>query len=96
VNDGGPSRFRCHTGHAYAARSLAAAVNDGIEDAVWTAVRALEERALLMRHLSTAVQGEGSAGDADALRLQGIEAHQDSEMVRQVSQLRAALKTPKS
>jgi two-component system, chemotaxis family, protein-glutamate methylesterase/glutaminase len=96
VNDGGPSRFRCHTGHAYSARSLASAVNDGIEDALWTAVRALEEGALLMQDLSTAVRGEASAGDADELRRQGIEAHQHSEMVRHVWQLREALETPKS
>lgn len=96
VKDSGPSRFRCHTGHAYSAHSLAAAVNDGIEDALWTAVRALEEGALLMQQLSTEVQDPVSTGDAGELRQQGIEAHQHSEMVRQVAQLREALRTPKS
>ena len=96
VKDTGPSRFRCHTGHAYSARSLAAAVNDGIEDALWTAVRALEEGALLMQQLSTDLHGDGAGGDAGALRQQGSEAHQHSEMVRRVVHLREALKTPKS
>ena len=95
VKDTGPSRFRCHTGHAYSASSLAAAVNDGIEDALWTAVRALEEGALLMQQLSSEVHGDGAAGAGELLQ-QGIEAHQHSEMVRQVGQLREALKTPKS
>jgi two-component system chemotaxis response regulator CheB len=96
VKDSGPSRFRCHTGHAYSARSLAAAVNDGIEDALWTAVRALEEGALLMQQLSADVQGKIVEGDAGELRQQSKEAHQQSEMVRQVAQLREALKTAKS
>ena len=96
VADAGPSRFRCHTGHAYSARSLAAAVNEGIEDALWTAVRALEEGGLLMQHLSTDIQDRESMGDPDELRKQAIEAHQHSEMVRQVAQLREALKTTKS
>jgi two-component system, chemotaxis family, protein-glutamate methylesterase/glutaminase len=95
VKGSGPSRFRCHTGHAYSARSLAAAVNEGIEDALWTAVRALEEGALLMQHLSTEVPHEAAAGGASDLHQQGIDAHQHSEMVRQVAQLREALKTPK-
>ena len=96
VKDSGPSRVRCHTGHAYSARSLAAAVNDGIEDALWTAVRALEEGALLMQQLSTDVDDQASPDDAGELHQQGIEAHQQSEMVRQVAQLREALKAPKS
>ena len=95
VKDRGPARFRCHTGHAYSATSLAAAVNDGIEDALWTAVRALEEGALLMQHLSTEVQGQVSGDDAGELQQQGVEAHQQSELVRQVTQLREVLKTPK-
>ena len=47
-----------------------------------------------MQHLSTEAHGEGSAGDADELRQQGIDAHQHSEMVRHVAQLREAFKTP--
>lgn len=95
MKDSGPARFRCHTGHAYSGRSLAAAVNDGIEDALWTAVRALEEGALLMQHLATELHGEAAAVDGGELRQQGAEAHDHAEMVRQVSQLREALKAPK-
>ena len=93
LKDQGPSRFRCHTGHAYSSKSLTAAVNDGIEDALWTAVRALEEGALLMQQLSAEARSHGASVDADDLRRQAAEAHQHSEIVRKVGHLRAAVKT---
>ena len=46
-------RFRCHTGHAYSAASLMAAIDEGIEDALWSAVRALNEAELLLVTLGT-------------------------------------------
>lgn len=88
-----PMRFRCHTGHAYTAKSLTAAVHSGVEDALWTAVRVLEEAALLMEHLSTHDHAGSELTEKSDLHQQAAEAHQQSEMVRQVVQLREALKT---
>jgi two-component system, chemotaxis family, protein-glutamate methylesterase/glutaminase len=45
-------RFRCHTGHAFTSQSLLAALNEVTEDAIWSAVRALHEGALLLDHLA--------------------------------------------
>ncbi len=47
-----PSRFRCHTGHAYSGESLVAALNVGVEESLWGAVRALEEAEILLMELS--------------------------------------------
>jgi two-component system, chemotaxis family, protein-glutamate methylesterase/glutaminase len=58
VNDPELIRFRCHTGHAYSADSLLAAIADGTELALWNAVRALQERALLIQHLAMHVPEE--------------------------------------
>ncbi len=44
-------RFRCRVGHAYAVESLLAGQADGVESAFWIALRALEERAALLRRL---------------------------------------------
>ena len=52
LEEGGRLRFRCHTGHAYSAESLQTAIDEGIEDALWIAFRALEEGQLYMRQLS--------------------------------------------
>jgi hypothetical protein len=34
----------CHTGHAYSVGSLLAAISEGIEDALWSAIRADKAR----------------------------------------------------
>jgi two-component system chemotaxis response regulator CheB len=44
-------RFRCRVGHAYTARSLLAAEDAGLEDALWAALRALEEQESLSKRL---------------------------------------------
>ncbi|HKR63441.1 MAG TPA: chemotaxis protein CheB [Thermoanaerobaculia bacterium] len=50
MKDAIPPRFRCHTGHAYTLESLLADMDHAIEDSLWNAIRALEERVMLMRH----------------------------------------------
>jgi two-component system chemotaxis response regulator CheB len=44
-------QFRCHVGHAYSPESLLADHADGLERALWSAVRTFEERANLLRRL---------------------------------------------
>ncbi len=45
-------RYRCRVGHAYGSDSLLAAQSDGAEDALWSALRALEESESLARRLA--------------------------------------------
>jgi two-component system, chemotaxis family, protein-glutamate methylesterase/glutaminase len=47
-----PVRFRCHTGHAFTADSLVADLNTATEQAIWNAVRVVQEGAMLHRHLA--------------------------------------------
>lgn len=56
-------RFRCHVGHAFTAEALVTVQDRGLDDALWTALRALEEHASLYRRMA------GRAADAgqDAL-----------------------------
>jgi two-component system chemotaxis response regulator CheB len=44
-------RFRCRTGHAFSPETLLEAENEGIEKALWEALRSIEERASLRRRL---------------------------------------------
>jgi two-component system, chemotaxis family, protein-glutamate methylesterase/glutaminase len=57
-------RFRCHTGHAYSIESLLAEIEDTVEEALWYAVRAVDESVLftrqITRHLATSHQGDGA------------------------------------
>jgi two-component system chemotaxis response regulator CheB len=47
----GPLQFRCHVGHAYSPDSLLADHADGLERALWSAVRTFDEQAALLRRL---------------------------------------------
>jgi two-component system chemotaxis response regulator CheB len=44
--------YRCHVGHAYTAESLVAGQDDATEEALWTALRTLEETAALRRRMA--------------------------------------------
>ena len=48
----GPLRYRCHTGHAFTADSLLADLSEVTEEAVWNAVRSIQETSMLMSHLA--------------------------------------------
>jgi two-component system chemotaxis response regulator CheB len=56
------SQYRCHTGHAFSKDSLLVEQTNGIEDALYSALRAVEEKATALRRL-----GERSAGRSDAM-----------------------------
>jgi two-component system, chemotaxis family, protein-glutamate methylesterase/glutaminase len=51
INDEDILRYRCHVGHAYSAESLSDGQTQMLEVALWSAVRALEERTLLARRI---------------------------------------------
>lgn len=52
LRDPVPSRFRCHTGHAYTTESLAAAMLERAEENLWSAIRSLEEYAFLQERIA--------------------------------------------
>jgi len=52
LRDGGITRFRCHTGHAYSMNSLLAEVSESLETSLWNTLRTLHECTLLLRHLA--------------------------------------------
>lgn len=77
LKEGSFARFRCHTGHAYSATSLLAAVNEQIEASLWTSIRALDEGGLLLcsmaEHFRTAhqdIKGAELTARAEELKLQ--------------------------
>jgi two-component system chemotaxis response regulator CheB len=51
IQEGDLLRFRCRTGHAFSPETLLAAQGDGVETALWEALRAIEERVSLRRRL---------------------------------------------
>lgn len=51
IKDGDRPRFRCHTGHAFSADSLLAALTENIEESLWKTIRGIDESIMLLNHL---------------------------------------------
>jgi two-component system, chemotaxis family, protein-glutamate methylesterase/glutaminase len=54
LGDEGPLRFRCEVGHAHSVATLAETQTEAAEAAMWSALRALEDKAELARRRSVA------------------------------------------
>ena len=85
VKDGGVPRFRCHTGHAYSVESLAAALFQGTEDAMWAAVRALDEGGMLLEQLARHLQEHHDGHDAAILEERAREAQRRADRIRRLA-----------
>jgi two-component system, chemotaxis family, protein-glutamate methylesterase/glutaminase len=90
LKDAVPVRFRCHTGHAYSPQSLVAAISEGIEEALWNAVRALEEGALLIDRLASGLRTH-DPGHAVLLDAQARDAHRHADLIRELAASRQPL-----
>jgi two-component system, chemotaxis family, protein-glutamate methylesterase/glutaminase len=78
-------RFRCHTGHAYSARSFLAELRETIDDALWNTLRALDESVLLMTHMAEHLRQEDPTAAAVALfTAHAQEAQQQAHQIRQM------------
>jgi len=70
IDDVSPVRYRCHTGHAYTLSTLQQALTETMDEALWTAVRALQEQTVLLAMLSVVQRREGN--EREALRLDAV------------------------
>lgn len=79
-------RFRCRTGHAWTSDSLAMQQEEQVEEALWVALRVLEERAAFSRQLSEqAAEGPAQWAAAHHTR-RADEADRSAALVRRVLQ----------
>ncbi len=49
MHDERPLRYRCHTGHAFSSLTLEEASEQSVDDAIWSAIRAVHERIIFAR-----------------------------------------------
>lgn len=68
LDDKRPVRFRCHTGHAFSVRSLAATQEQVTDAALWTGLRALQEKESILRRLAQVQKAEGVGDAGSSLR----------------------------
>ena len=88
INEGSLVRFRCHTGHAFSLKTLIAEVNHAIDSGLWTSLRALEERLMLLRQIADLADESGASDEAVRCR----ELASDSEA--KLDPLRAMVLSP--
>jgi two-component system, chemotaxis family, protein-glutamate methylesterase/glutaminase len=62
VHDAQPPRYRCYTGHVYTLKSLRQAQEEGVDSALWNALRALEEKHNLLKEMAAEEPRGGDPG----------------------------------
>ena len=81
---GASLQFRCHVGHAYSPDSLLADHADGLERALWSAVRTFDERASLLRRLGERKYRSPSVGPN--LEAKAKQHEKNAEVIRKLLQ----------
>ncbi len=84
VPDSTVLRFRCRTGHAWSAESLVARQDGDVEDALWTALRVLEERGEMSRRLADMATESGRGWSQEHFLERAKEADRSAELLRAV------------
>ena len=77
-------RYRCRVGHAYSAESMEEEQGRAAEAALWTALRALEERVGLLDRLLERASHYGQKLASSRFAAQRVEANQAAEVIRQL------------
>jgi two-component system chemotaxis response regulator CheB len=77
-------RFRCRTGHVFSSDALLAGQDDHVERALWAALRALEEKAAMLRRIALRARGRGHVASAARFEQKANAALEEAVAVREV------------
>lgn len=77
-------RYRCHVGHALSAESLSNGQSQMLEVALWSAVRALEEKMILANRIVERARKANHLRAAKLFEKRAREAEEQSSMLRQL------------
>ncbi|MDC7122760.1 chemotaxis protein CheB [Cellulomonas fimi] len=91
IDEGTMRRFRCRVGHAWSPHSLAAQQAAAVEGALWTALRALEEKAALSDRMARNATSRGHAMTARTFAEQAMEARESALALRDLVERTAGL-----
>ena len=84
LQDGDLVRYRCRVGHAFTASTLLADQSDELEDALWMALRALEEQAALAHRLADRSRDRGQTTLVSRFEEQEREVTERAEVIRRL------------
>lgn len=82
--DGKLDLFRCHVGHGFTTETLANGLDDRLEQAMWTALRTLEETVALQRRLAAQTRARGLLALARGHETRAHEAQRRATAIQQV------------
>jgi two-component system chemotaxis response regulator CheB len=68
IRDGGVVRYRCRVGHSFGSETLLEKQTEQVEEALWTALQVLNERASLSRRTAERLERRGSSAVAERFR----------------------------
>lgn len=83
LNEGTLIRYRCHTGHAYSASTLLAALTERIEDSLYQAIRGADESLMLLNQLGDQYAETNQPRLAALYFQEAQQIHARNELVRQ-------------
>ena len=84
ITDQDVLRFRCHVGHAYSVNSLTDGQGHMLENALWSAIRALEEQIILARRIIERARRSQHTRAVKAFEKRAEEAEANSSVIRQL------------
>lgn len=79
-------RFRCRVGHAFSAHSLLAAQSEVLEEALWSALRLIEEKAEMARRLMRYAQERNFRTAPKKFEEQAAKLEADAGVIRELLQ----------
>lgn len=84
MHDGNLLRFRCRVGHAFSVDSVLAGQSEAVEEALWTALKTLEENVSLSRRMAKNAHEGGKYWLAKRFDQRVREAEQHAALIRKV------------
>lgn len=84
LHDQQPQRFRCHTGHSFTAPILGELQHEKAEDAIWAAVRALQEKEQLYLSLAAKATAWLHPGTASEYTHKAHQAREQAELLKRM------------
>ena len=81
IKEGGFTRYRCHTGHAYTGDTLLVSVTENVEETLWKTMRVLEEASMLLENTGQELEATGQSRLAAAYERKAREIEQRTRLI---------------